>query len=155
MESTNSSSGDSQTSVQNEPLQTPEDSYPRLSERFESLLPKIQERWPEVAQQTLEATRGSLDEMIRVISDHTGINTSGVRSQLEELIDSATDRTKDLADSLEPLEKQLEELLDDLNKTLRPKIEKPVRKRPLLALGIAAGIGVILGILLSGGRRSS
>ena len=70
------------------------------------------------------------------------------------LFNSASDRTKDIADSLVPLEKQLEELLDELNSTLRPRIETPVRKRPLLAIGIAAGIGVLLGVLLSGGRRS-
>ena len=55
---------------------------------------------------------------------------------------------------MEPLEKQLEDLLDELNSTLRPKIETPVRKRPLLAIGIAAGIGVLFGILLGGGRRN-
>ena len=55
---------------------------------------------------------------------------------------------------MEPLEKQLEDILDELNSTLRPRIEKPVRKRPLLAIGIAAGIGVLFGILLGGGRRN-
>ena len=74
--------------------------------------------------------------------------------ELEEILDSASDTTKNLAESLEPLEKQLEDLLDELNTTLRPKIEKPVRARPLLAIGMATGIGIILGILLSGGKRS-
>ena len=63
-------------------------------------------------------------------------------------------RTKTLAESFEPLEKQLEHLLDELNSTLRPRIEKPIRKRPLLAIGIATGLGVLLGILLAGGKRS-
>ena len=55
---------------------------------------------------------------------------------------------------LSALEKQLEDLLDELNSTLRPRIERPIRKRPLLAMGIAAGIGVLFGILLGGGRRN-
>ncbi len=135
-----------------QPNQTLSDKW--FNERFESLLPRIQERWPNLAQQTLEATRGSLDEMIRVISEHSGKTTFGVQEQLEELFNSASDRTRDIAESLEPLEKQLEELLDELNSSLRPRIEKPVRKRPLLAIGMAAGIGVLLGILLAGGRRS-
>ncbi len=154
MESTNSASGEPQVTVESPhaPNQNLSDEW--FSERFEALLPRIQERWPDLAKQTLEATRGSFDEMVRVISQHSGKTTYGVQEQLEELFNSASDRTKDLAESLEPLEQQLEELLDDLNSTLRPRIEKPVRERPLLALGLAAGIGVVLGILLSGGRRS-
>ena len=84
----------------------------------------------------------------------SGKTSQGVQEQLEDLFNTASDRTKDLADSLEPLEKQLEELLDELNTTLRPRIEKPVRQRPLVAIGIATGIGVLLGVLLAGGRRS-
>tara|TARA_Y100001968_G_scaffold284983_1_gene284652 strand:+ start:233 stop:646 length:414 start_codon:yes stop_codon:yes gene_type:complete len=118
------------------------------------LLPKIQEQWPDLARQTLEATKGSLDDLINVISIHSGKNSFGVKEQLEEIFHSATDTTRGLAESLEPLEKQLEELLDDLNTTLRPRIEKPVRQRPLLAVGIAAGIGVLFGLLLGGGRRN-
>ena len=117
------------------------------------MLPKIQEEWPELAKQTIEATRGSLDELVRVISSHSGKTSYGVLEQLEDLINSASDRTKTLAESFEPLEKQLEDLLDELNSTLRPRIEKPIRKRPLVAIGIAASLGVLLGILMSGGRK--
>tara|TARA_Y100001968_G_C19448760_1_gene767056 strand:+ start:403 stop:861 length:459 start_codon:yes stop_codon:yes gene_type:complete len=152
MESANSASGEPQ-------LETPstihEDEINQsFSDRFESLLPHIQERWPDMAKQTLEATRGSLDELVRVISIHTGKTNNGIKEQLEELFDSATDRTKDLADSLEPLEKQLESLLDELNSTLRPRIEKPIRNKPLLAIGIAAGVGVLIGIIFAGGKRT-
>ncbi len=118
------------------------------------MLPKIQERWPDLAKQTLEATKGSLDDLINVISIHSGNNSFGVKEQLEEILHSATDKTSGLAESLEPLEKQLEDLLDELNTSLRPRIEKPVRKRTILALGMAAGIGVLFGILLGGGRRN-
>ncbi len=154
MESANSASGETQATVETATTNKKDLTDQWFSERFESLLPRIQENWPDLAKQTLEATRGSLDEVVRVISQHSGKTSYGVQEQLEELFNSASDRTKDLAESLEPLEKQLEELLDELNSTLRPRIEKPVRQRPLLALGIAAGVGVLLGILLGGGKRS-
>ena len=136
---------------------TPElESIPqRFRDHFETLLPEIQRRWPEVASQALEATRGSLDEVVRVIAEQTGRAGTAVRPQLEDLLHRAGDRTRHLADSLEPLEQQLEQLLDDLNQTLRPRIERPVRERPLLSLAIAAGVGLLLGSLLAGGRRSS
>jgi ElaB/YqjD/DUF883 family membrane-anchored ribosome-binding protein len=125
-----------------------------LLERFEDWLPAIQQRWPEVARSTLEASRGSFDELADTIAAQSGRTAAVVKQQLLELIDTAGSQTGRLAGQLEPLEAQLESLLDDLNATLRPRIEKPVRERPLLAIGIAAGVGVVLGLLLAGGRRS-
>jgi ElaB/YqjD/DUF883 family membrane-anchored ribosome-binding protein len=124
-------------------------------ERFESLLPRIQREWPEVARHTLEASRGSLDNVAEVISRQTGLTASGVRQQLLDLLQVTTEQAGQVADSLRPLEEQLEGLLDELNTTLRPRIEKPVREKPLLALGIAAGVGLVVGLLLSSGRRSA
>ena len=123
-------------------------------ERFDSLLPSIRERWPDLAEQTLEATRGSMDEVARLIEQNTGLTSQGVREQLEELMQTAEVSGRQLADSLDPLEEQLEQLLDELNSTLRPRIERPVRQRPLLALGVALGFGMVLGSMLRGGRRS-
>ena len=154
MESVNSSSPQSSNSVETEEAIAEKTSEQWFTEQFDNLLPKIQERWPDLARQTLEATKGSLDDLINVISKHSGKNNFGVKEQLEEILTSTTDTTKGLSESLEPLEKQLEDLLDELNSTLRPRIEKPIRKRPLLALGIATGIGVLFGILLGGGRRN-
>ena len=154
MESVNSSSSQSSNSVRTEEAIAEKSSEQWFTEQFDNLLPKIQEQWPDLARQTLEATKGSLDDLINVISSHSGNNSFGVKEQLEEIFHSATDTTKGLAESLEPLEKQLEDLLDELNSKLRPRIEKPVRKRPLMAIGIAAGIGVLFGILLGGGRRN-
>ena len=154
MESVNSSSSATSNSVETEQAISEKSSEQWFNEQFDNLLPKIQERWPELAKQTLEATKGSLDDLINVISVHSGKNSFGVKEQLKEIFHSATDTTRELAESLEPFEKQLEDLLDELNSTLRPRIEKPVRKRPILAIGIAAGIGVLFGILLGGGRKN-
>jgi ElaB/YqjD/DUF883 family membrane-anchored ribosome-binding protein len=133
---------------------SPSGSHDRFRERFETLLPTIQKEWPQVARDTLEATRGSFDEVVSVITEKTGRTAHGVQEQLLELLHLAGDQTRQLADSLEPLERQLENLLDELNTSLRPKIEKPVREKPLLALGIAAGVGLLTGLLLASGRRS-
>ena len=124
-------------------------------ERFETLIPTIQREWPDVARHTLEATRGSFDEVAEVIASQTGRTAEVVKDQLIDLLQVAGEQTSRLASTLEPLEEQLESLLDELNATLRPRIEKPVREKPLMAIGIAAGVGVLLGLLLASGRRSS
>lgn len=102
----------------------------RFRERFDALLPTIQREWPQVARETLEATRGSLDEVVSVIAEQTGRTAHGVQEQLLDLVHVAGDRTRDLVDRIGPLEEQLENLLDELNTSLRPRIEKPVRERP-------------------------
>jgi ElaB/YqjD/DUF883 family membrane-anchored ribosome-binding protein len=124
-------------------------------ERFDQLLPTIQREWPQVAQHTLEATRGSLDRVVEVIAQQTGRTTDGVKAQLLDLLQATGDQAHHLADTLKPLEDQLERLLDELNSSLRPRLEKPVRERPLTALGIAAGVGLLAGLLLASGRRSA
>ncbi len=124
-------------------------------ERFETLIPTIQREWPAVARQTLEATRGSFDEVVEVIAGQTGRTATVVKDQLLELLDVAGDQTSRLVENLAPMEAQLESLLDELNASLRPRIEKPVRERPLMAIGIAAGVGVVLGMLMASGRRSA
>ena len=147
---------DPPATVQEAPGSGPRQAGPTLfRERFESLLPAIQQQWPQVAQQTLEATRGSLDKVVEVIAHQTGRTSEGVKTQLMDLVQATGDRANHLADSLKPLEDQLEHLLDELNTTLRPRIEKPVRERPLLALGLAAGVGLLTGLLLASGRRSA
>jgi len=127
----------------------------QFRDRFETLLPSIQREWPEVARHTLEATRGSFDTVVEVIARQTGRTSEGVKQQLLDLVQVTGDQAHQLADSLRPLEEQLERLLDDLNASLRPRIEKPVRERPLMALGLAAGVGVLVGLLLASGRRSA
>ncbi|MEA5443331.1 glycine zipper domain-containing protein [Cyanobium gracile] len=127
----------------------------QFRERFESLLPSIQKEWPDVARHTLEATRGSFDHVVEVISHQSGVTASGVKQQLLDLVNVTGEQAGHVVDALRPLEDQLEHLLDDLNSTLRPRIEKPVRERPLMALGIAAGVGLVVGLLLSSGRRSA
>ncbi len=82
-------------------------------------------------------------------------NISNQKEFIQQTIDvlAVQQRTRDrLEKEQSRLEK--EELLDELNTTLRPRIETPVRERPLVAIGIAAGIGVLLGVLLAGGRRT-
>ena len=124
-----------------------------LLEKIDSLIPLIKEKWPNIAQQTLEATKGSIDDLVEVIASHTGTSTIGIKRQLFEIIDSIRENNWEIAEKIEPIESQLEQLLDELNNTLRPKIESPIRKKPILSIAIAAGIGLLIGTLLNNNRK--
>ena len=124
-----------------------------LLEKIDNLIPLIKEKWPNVAQQTLEATKGSIDDLVEVIASNTGTSALGIKRQLFEIIDSIRDNKWEISEKIEPIESQLEELLEELNNTLRPKIESPIRKKPILSIAIAAGIGLLIGTLLNNGRK--
>jgi ElaB/YqjD/DUF883 family membrane-anchored ribosome-binding protein len=124
-----------------------------LLEKIDSLIPLIKEKWPNIAQQTLEATKGSLDDLVEVIASHSGTSVIGIKSQLFEIINSIKENNWEISEKIEPIESQLEELLEELNNTLRPKIESPIRKKPILSIAIAAGIGLLIGALLNSDRK--
>ena len=136
-----------------EPLEKEVISEKWLLEKIDSLIPLIKEKWPTIAQQTLEATKGSIDDLVEVIASHSGTSAIGIKSQLFEIIDSIRENNWEISEKIEPIENQLEELLEELNNTLRPKIESQIRKKPLLSIAIAAGIGLLIGTLLNSGRK--
>jgi len=124
-----------------------------LLEKIDSLIPLIKKKLPNSAQQTLEATKGSIDDLVAVIAGHSGPSAIRIKNQLFEIIDSIRENNWEISEKIEPIESQLEELLEELNNTLRPKIESPIRKKPLLSIAIAASIGLLIGTLLNSGRK--
>ena len=120
-----------------------------LREKIDRLIPVIQEKWPTIAKQTLEKAKGNIDDLVEVIASNTGTSANGIKNQLFEIIDSIQENNWEIAEKIEPIESQLEELLDELNSTLRPKIESPIRKKPILSIAIAAGIGLLIGSLIN------
>ena len=124
-----------------------------LLEKIDSLLPLIKERWPTIAQKTLETTKGSIDDLVEIIANNTGNSAVGIKRQLFEIIDSIRENKWEISEKIEPIESQLEELLEELNNTLRPKIESPIRKNPILSIAIAAGVGLLIGTFLTSGKK--
>ena len=120
-----------------------------LLEKIDSLIPLIQEKWPMIAKQTIEATKGSIDDLVGVIESQTGTSAKGIKNQLFEILDSIRENNLEISEKIEPIETQLEDLLEELNNTLRPKIESPIRKKPILSIAIAAGIGLLIGSLIN------
>ena len=124
-----------------------------LIEKLDSLIPLIQERWPSIAKQTIEASKGRIDDLVNIISTNTGKSSAGIKEQLFDIIDSIQANNWEIGEHIAPIESQLEELLEELNRTLRPKIERPIRKKPILSIAIAASIGVLIGSIISSGRK--
>ena len=54
---------------------------------------------------------------------------------------------KQMVEAIDPLQKQLDAKLHELDATLRPRLEQPVKEKPLLAVAVSAGVGVLVGAL--------
>ena len=69
-----------------------------------------------------------------------------------------SEQGRQVADAIDPLQKKLDLKLHELDETLRPKLQQPVKEKPLLSVAISAGVGFLLGSLgaltLLGGTRS-
>lgn len=48
---------------------------------------------------------------------------------------------------IDPLHKQLDAKLHELDTTLRPRLTESVKQQPLLAVAVAAGVGVLIGAI--------
>ena len=77
-----------------------------LREKLDKLIPLIQEKWPDVATQTIETAIGSIDELVKIISDNTGKSNKGIKNQLLEIIESIKTNNWELGSNIEPIETQ-------------------------------------------------
>ena len=127
-----------------------------LREHFQALLPLLQQEWPGIAREHLEATRGSLEKLVQLIASQTSHTRTVVRAQLLELVDHMErigGRPKAWDEVLHPLEEQLNTLIDELRRDLGPRLKSGVRQQPLLSLAVALLAGLVTGMLLGSSRR--
>ena len=94
-----------------------------------------------------------LGDVYKRQEENTGNSSLGIKKQLFDIIDNIQSNNWEITEHIQPIESQLEELLEELNQTLRPKIENPIRRKPILSIAIAAGIGLIIGSLINTGRK--
>ena len=83
-------------------------------------------------------------------TEATGLNVAKMKQILQE-------QGRHVADAIDPLQKSLDLKLHELDDTLRPKLQQPVKEKPLLAVAVSAGAGVVIGalgivLLMAGGQ---
>lgn len=127
-----------------------------LREHFQALLPLLQQEWPEIAREHWEATRGSLAELVQLITSQTSQTRTVIRAQLLELVnhmERMRETPKEWDEVLRPLEERLDTLLNELRRDLRPRLKRSIQQQPLLSLSVAVLAGLVAGLLLGGSRR--
>jgi ElaB/YqjD/DUF883 family membrane-anchored ribosome-binding protein len=84
-------------------------------------------------------------------TEATGLNVAKMKQILHE-------QGRHVADAIDPLQKSLDLKLHELDDTLRPKLQQPVKEKPLLAVAMSAGAGMVIGalgvlLLMAGGHE--
>jgi ElaB/YqjD/DUF883 family membrane-anchored ribosome-binding protein len=86
----------------------------------------------------LETVVGDAEELLKATASQGGEHISRIRSRAEESLRMARERIKEVTQSAEAQARAAARELD-----------KQVHENPWTAVGIAAGIGLVLGILLA------
>lgn len=136
----------------------------RFEARFEELRVLILEEWPDVEVDALDATGGQFELVAALVAEATGRTRAVSRRQLRELLaelDPPSEprprapRAAREPRHLDPLERlfvTLESHLEDLTKQVKadvtPLAVDTVRQHMGLALLIAGGLGMMLGLAL-------
>ncbi len=132
---------------------------------FDRVAPLIREEWPEVEQDALLETGGTLEKVVDLVAGKTERTKALVKRQLRELHEIATTAGKEkpsLDGALHEIEARAREILEkieakggeaaaQIKKEVVPKAEEKVKENLLTSLLITLGFGFILGILF--GRR--
>jgi len=134
-----------------------------LRARFRQLLPLLAEEWPDLNAVELEATEGEADALVDLICSRTEQTRALTRRQLAELlalVSASPRRPRQAAaasapPTIEPLDRlvqSLEEYLDDLTRQVKrdvaPLALNSAREHMGLALLLAGGFGLTLGLFL-------
>lgn len=149
-----------------------------FTESFATLRPLIRQEWPAVEEEALEATAGDAQKVVALIAERTERSQVRIRHTLADLVDFAGVETVPaekaglegrLLDVLQRLEKHVEpvqaqarqqaqqlrergqHLAEDMRAAV-PQAEEKLKENFWTTLLAALGLGVILGLLMGGGR---
>ncbi|MBM4358148.1 MAG: hypothetical protein FJ096_08550 [Deltaproteobacteria bacterium] len=134
---------------------------PRMAadEGFTRLASLIRDEWPMVDADALAATEGVDERVVELVAQRTEHTRTLVRRQLDELkrLAAKPERRSWLPDDADVFVRRLGEraatLARDLQGQALREATRHVEKNPLTSLLAALGLGLLIGMLLGGGRR--
>jgi hypothetical protein len=138
----------------------------RFCARFDELRKLILEEWPDLEAEALQGTQGRLDRVAALVAARTGRTRAHSRRQLREILAEldppSEPRPRARRDAREPeprppdplerlfvsLESHLEDLTRQVKSDVTPLAVDTVRQHVGVALLIAGGLGMLLGLFL-------
>ena len=85
--------------------------------------------------------------MVPVETELASTGTAPVTEPTTSTTTARRNMREQMVDVIDPLQKQLDAKLHELDETLRPRLEQPVKDKPLLSVAVSAGVGVLVGAL--------
>jgi ElaB/YqjD/DUF883 family membrane-anchored ribosome-binding protein len=123
---------------------------------FEATQVLIREEWPALGTDALAATGGELDKVVELVAAQTEHTKAVIRRQLAELHQLGREgaaKKSQVDELLGALEGRADRVVSYLKGEALPKAESTIRNNLLASLLVAAGVGLLVGLLLRGFGR--
>lgn len=120
---------------------------------------KLKERWGQITDSEWREASGNVDQLVGLIQRKTGEARSQIESFIDRLVSRANsgDLTDQAAEYATQATAALQDFKDRLNQSMREQLsqaEDMVRRRPTESLLVAAGTGLVVGMILGCLTRS-
>jgi ElaB/YqjD/DUF883 family membrane-anchored ribosome-binding protein len=126
-------------------------------EQFDKLVPLIRDEWPAVDGDALRQTKGDYDLVVTLIAEQTEHTKALVKKQLDELRTmiqgNQASEVQRLRQMVERLQAKSQEIAGYVKSQMLKDAKQKVSDNPIVALLVALGFGLVLGLLLRGGSR--
>jgi uncharacterized protein YjbJ (UPF0337 family) len=123
--------------------------------RWSSLKGRLQEKWGQLTDDDLRKAEGNANQLIGVIQEKTGQARERIEAELEKLIDggvsfvdAATEKVRGAAHEASERVQQGYEQVSEHVRDGYQHAQKSVQKRPVEAIAVAFGSGLIAGVIV-------
>ncbi len=124
---------------------------------FAKVRPLIVQEWPSLDEKAIDAAANDLDALAGVIAEKLERTRVGAKKKLSELHSIAVDAQEDRVDKIKSIIDRLEARTVEIRKRVReemiPKAQTKMKENLLVTILAAIGLGLLVGLLMRGGRR--
>jgi len=129
---------------------------------FHELKGKLKHQWAELTDDELQAIEADHEAIFGILQKHYGYTKEQIKSSLTSLVAGIADKAHNAKNEISDLKQEFSRLGDQFQSGLKALSEKikqgtatsqeatrtAVQNHPLTALGVAAGLGLLLGYVL-------
>ena len=124
--------------------------------QWDQLKGQVRERWGEITDNDFSRVQGNTDQLIGLIEQKTGTARREIEAFLDQALKSGESMVQNAADTVREYATRATDVVKDqydrVNKQMESGLEDAqdiIRTRPGMSVGVAFGVGIVAGALVS------